>query len=104
MFPRNHNVRRLVLSPNDQILAMNGILLHPSWYDRLWESYRHWVMGQSWSGPEPTLILVDLATDRPLARYPGRGLSTFSPDGRLFSTYDLHSRSEIHNVPQPARP
>ena len=103
IFPRDQIVQSLAVSPDDQTLAACGAIPDSNtWLDRIKAQIRPWFTGPTHLWPIPTLLLIDLKTDQPLARYPATGFHTFSPDGKLFSTYDSRPHFSVRDVPRPA--
>jgi len=104
LHPSNHILHDMTISPDGRTLATSGVVF-PSALAKAWESARTWITGRRPADFIATqeAVIIDLATDQPLARFPGSSFVEFSPDGRTIATCFGGRTILIHDAPQPAR-
>lgn len=102
--PGGYTAMQLHLSPDGRTLASTGsILRFPSPFDRVLAYLRTLATNSptNW-GENLETVVLDLATDRVVARSQGSAFTGFSPDGRKVANLESNGTISIRDLPRPS--
>ena len=102
LFPAGYTVMHLQITPDGRTLAASGnVLMTTTWAGRHWEGVRHFVTGEDISEATREVVLLDLPTNRIIARSPGSAAVEFAPDSRSAVTIERDRSITIRDIPRP---